>query len=103
MHGDTLLHAVERDGRHFLSLAKATVTFDYALRGLAPPAENGVTSPLGEHARTLRVFAELLKTKLSEGTLSKELETAVLRDGQPLLKLAVCCLEFDKAIRGSDI
>lgn len=75
--------------------------FDNALRGHAAPTVNGVASQLGEHARTLRVFAELLKSKISEGTLSKELETAVLRDGEALLRLALRCLEFGQAISGS--
>ncbi|KAF8552050.1 hypothetical protein OG21DRAFT_1486512 [Imleria badia] len=99
--GDALLRAIERDGSHFLSLAKATVTFDNALRGHVPPSVNGIANPLGEHARTLHVFAELLKSKISEGSLSKDLETAVLRDGEALLRLALCCLEFDQAMRGS--
>jgi len=98
---DVLLRAVERDGSHFLSLAKAAVMFDNALRGDVVPTVNGVASPLGEHARTLRVFAELLKSKISEGNLSKELETAVLRDGEALLRLALRCLEFGQAISGS--
>ena len=101
MEGVTLLRAVERDGSHFLSLAKATVMFDNALRGHVPPTSNNVASPLDEHARTLRAFAERLKAKISEGNLSKELETAVLRDGEALLRLALCCLEFDQALRGS--
>lgn len=102
MQVDGLLRALERDGSHFFSLAKATVMFNDALRGRVPPTENeGVTSLLGEHAQTLRVFAELLKSKRSEGSLSKELETAVLRDGDALLRLAMSCLEFDQAIAGS--
>jgi len=99
VHVDVLLRALERDGSHFFSLAKATVMFNDALRGRVPPTENDdVTSPVGEYARTLCVFAELLKSKLSEGSLSKELETAVLRDGEALLRLAMSCLEFDQAI-----
>lgn len=103
VHDETLLRAVERDGNHLLCLAKATVTFDNALRGqVVPPTVNGVASPLIEHARTLRIFAELLKLKISEGSLNEELETAVLRDGEALLRLAISCLEFDQAIHGSD-
>ncbi|KAN0092701.1 hypothetical protein V8E55_003485 [Tylopilus felleus] len=101
VHGDTLLCAIERDGRSFLALAKATVAFDHALRGRLPPTANGVASAFGEHARTLRVFADLLTSKMSEGSLSRELETAVLRDGEALLRLALCCLELDQAIKGS--
>ncbi|KAG6369683.1 hypothetical protein JVT61DRAFT_14108 [Boletus reticuloceps] len=105
VHEDALARAVERDGRPFLSLAKATVMFDDALRGRVPltrTVNGGATGPFGDHARTLRVFAELLKNKISEGNLSAELEAAVLRDGEPLLRLAVCCLELDQAMRGSD-
>ena len=75
--------------------------FDNALRGNVPPSVNGVANPLSEHAQTLRVFAELLKSKILEGSLSEELETAVLRDGEALLRLALCCLDFDQAIRDS--
>ncbi|KAG8212962.1 hypothetical protein J3R82DRAFT_11328 [Butyriboletus roseoflavus] len=100
VHDETLLRAVERDGRRLLCLAKATVTFENALRGNVPSV-NGAVSPLMEHARTLRVFAEILDVKIAEGSLSEELETAVLRDGEALLRLAICCLEFDQTIRGS--
>lgn len=77
--------------------------FDNALRShYVPPTVNGVVNPLVEHAQTLRAFAELLRSKISEGRLSEELETAVLRDGMPFFGLAISCLEFDQAIRGSE-
>lgn len=95
------MQAVERDGGQLLSLARATITFDNALRGNVLPPVNGVEGALGEHARTLRVFAQLLESKISEGTLSEELEKAVLRDGEALLRLALCCLDFDQAVQGS--
>lgn len=75
--------------------------FDNALRGNVPPPVNGAVSSLIEHARTLRGFAEFLTFKIGEGSLSEELEAAVLRDGEGLLRLAISCLEFDQTIRGS--
>lgn len=100
MHDDELLGAVERDGKYLLALAKATVMFDNALHGNASPCANASANPLSEHARTLRTFAELLKSKISEGSLSEELEKAVLRDGDALIRLAQCCLDFDQVIQG---
>ncbi|KAG9315392.1 hypothetical protein JVU11DRAFT_4540 [Chiua virens] len=102
VHDDALLRAVERDGAHFLRLAKAALSFDNALRGHVPTLDDAVLdNPLREHARTLRVFAEVLRSKVAEGILSEELKAAVLRDGEALFRLAVCCLDFDQAIRGS--
>ena len=77
------IHFAQCDGSHLFSLAWATVTFDHALRGNVPPSVNYAADPLREHARTLRVFAERLESKISEGPLSQELEKAVFRDREP--------------------
>jgi len=76
--------------------------FDDALRGHVPPTVmNGVVfCLLGEYAQMLRAFSQLLQFKISQDHLSEELETAVLRDGEALLRLALSCLDFDQAIRG---
>ncbi|KIJ05850.1 hypothetical protein PAXINDRAFT_103608 [Paxillus involutus ATCC 200175] len=98
---DRVLSAVERDGSRFFNLARSTLAYEDALQGVVRHTKSDVDGEIGEHARTLRDFARFLESKILAGNLSLQLEQAILRDGEPLFKLAVCCLDFDQAIRGA--
>lgn len=100
---DRILVAVERDGTCFLTLARCALAYENALLGRSAYVVEPTQNPLGRHAKTLRDFADLVQSKASSNSLSGELELAIERDGSALFHLAQCCLDFDRAIQGSDV
>ncbi|KIJ62881.1 hypothetical protein HYDPIDRAFT_114007 [Hydnomerulius pinastri MD-312] len=93
-----ILNAVERDAGHFLTLARCTVAYERALQGQPHYPVDATLAALTRHARTLRDFSDLLRSKIQNYALSPELSQAINRDGASFFPLMERCLDFDDAL-----